>query len=314
MIRIACVCAGMIVLLLLTSGDQSVANDDDGLLTSLREKDRIVGQLYLESTQVVPVEWTKSHPRRERVKFTRRDAMHAVEVELDEVLTCGRPLPATSGGRGISGPRSVPLERCYLFDAERSASRMVSALQQDNAGVPNKTGTTQVFQHVYAPDDASETLFIYLPKWLLGRGFSEHLTSLKLNRTGDDGLLHASGSGFFVPELTGTWHLVMDPKQVMLVRQAEFFRDKEVRPMLRVRTSGLLTPDVPTDGSIVFAAVGHYIQFYGTKESSVDVENHRVSLKMNEPFFKAVRDKFDKAPPVHSILIDSRGKQDVPSE
>jgi hypothetical protein len=109
----------------------------------------------------------------------------------------------------------------------------------------------------------------------------------------------------------GRWQFVLDPAHAMLVREAEFVRDGESQPMLRVRTSGLLKPTDPADSQVEFAEVGHYIQFRGGKESSVDVENLRLSLKMDEPFFTAVRAKFDGELPVRSMLVDSRGKEDV---
>jgi len=283
--------------------------DAADLLAALRKEDKVVGQLYLECVRVVPTEWTEWYPRRDRMKFTRRDRRYAIELELDKVLTDeSNPV---AGRRGISGPPATPLRQYYLFDAEKSASRKVSALEQDKAGVPNKAGRTQIYQHVYSADDASETMFIFMPKWLLGRGFGEHLTSLKLESKGGDGLLRASGSGFFGPLKTGTWRLTLDPAHALLVREAEFVRDGASQPALRVRTAGLLKPEYPTDSPVEFAAVGHYIQFHGKKESSIDIEYRRIQLRMDEPFFTSIREMFDEPLPEGSMLVDSRGKADV---
>ncbi|MBA3315647.1 MAG: hypothetical protein H0T47_20475 [Planctomycetaceae bacterium] len=304
-------CAYGLILLLLPGMSHANANGAGDLLAELRGEDKVVEQLYLECSRVVPTEWTESYPRRERLKFTRRNGLYAIEVEFDQVLKDRGSPPPSSGGRGIGGLPSVPLWQYYLFDSEKSASRQVTALEQDAAGIPNKNGPTQIFQHIYSPDDVSETMFIFMPKWLLGRGFSEHLTDLKPGRTDDDGLLHASGSGFFTPSMLGTWRLTLDPDHAMLVRDAEFLRDGENRPMLRVRTSGLLSPESPADPSVEFAAAGQYIQFHGGAESSVDVENHRVLLEMDEGFFERVSEKFDEELPLHSLAADSRGKETI---
>lgn len=299
------------MLLLFTGVAESIASDDGDLLASLRKEDEIVGQLFVECVRVIPTEWTGGYPRRERLKFTRRDRLYAIETVFDEVLIEGNTLPTSDHARGIGGPSSVQLVQYHLFNSEKSASQMVTALEHDAAGIPNKTGPTQTFQHVYGPDDVSETMFIFMPKWLLGRGFSEHLTSLNLVRTDDDGLLHVSGSGFFTPLKVGTWRLVLDPAHAMIAREAEFVRDGDTQPMLHVQTSGLLQSDPLGDTSAEFAAVGHYIQFHGRKPSSIDFNFHRVSLEMDEPFFTAIQDKFDEPLPSFSMLVDSRGKEDV---
>jgi hypothetical protein len=304
-------CAAAAVLSLCTGQTRSFAADSDDLLAALRREDQVVGQIYLECTRVVPTDWTEWYPRQERMKFTRGDRLYAIELEFDKHLTDrGRPT-ATKGNLGVGGAPSTPLWQYYLFDMEKSASRRVSALQQDAEGAPIKGGPTQIYQHVYSADDASETMFIFMPKWLLGRGFGEHLTSLKLDSKGEDGLLRASGSGFFFPRKTGTWRLTLDPAHALLVREAEFTRDGSKQPPLRIRTSGLLKPEYPADSTVEFAAAGHYVQSHGKKESSVDIEYRRVLLKMDEPFFTAIRDKFGEELPARSMLVDSRGAKNA---
>ena len=285
----------------------------DDLLTRLRITDEIMRHLFLESIEVVPTNpRVNSLPRQMFLKFTRNDRLYAIEEEFQRVLADNSVVPPRDTGRrlGIGGKGSrpmIPLMEYCIFDGEKSAIRRVSALEYTKAGAPIKSDKTSIFEHVFGPEDVALTLFVSRPQWVLGRGYSERLTDLKeVESERDDGLLQASGSGYLVPSITGTWRLALDPTNKLLVREAEFIRDKSTRPMFRIRTSGILRA-----GKVAFAARGSFIQSYGRIEASTDFQHKRVTLHTNEQFFKDIKGVFDKELPVRSQLVDSRGKKEV---
>ncbi|UCG46581.1 MAG: hypothetical protein JSU94_13865 [Phycisphaerales bacterium] len=91
---------------------------------------------------------------------------------------------------------------------------------------------------LYRPSDAKRHLFMWIPIWSTGRGFTRSLSSINEVSQSEDGLITFTASGVLHPRVQGTWRMVVDPKAGYLVRSASFAAARAAAPSFVCTTSG----------------------------------------------------------------------------
>ncbi|WP_437186905.1 hypothetical protein SH668x_000272 [Planctomicrobium sp. SH668] len=279
------------------------------ILGELRQADQLLLHIYVETNQVIPPSplAPDSVSRRDFVRFTRNDKLIAIKREFRERLPGTRISLSGPGQPELSGQTSVPLFEYYIRSGEISGMHRVVGLEYNDSGDPKLDGETQVLRNIYTPDDQSLFRFLSMPQWALGRGFAAHILSVDSVDVRDDGSIVAIAKGFYVPQMPGTWTLVIEPDTSFLVRDAQFTANGGMSPMFRIATSGTI------DGSAShkFAEHATFTEQFGGNDFVNKFEHTLISEDSNDEFYNEVERVFNDELKPRSMVVDARGKSEV---
>ncbi|MCX7397710.1 MAG: hypothetical protein NT138_08560 [Planctomycetales bacterium] len=307
-----------IILLVITAHSPILlANEDDteALLEELRRIDGSVSGVFVESSWVIPRESSGTFPVAYSGEYTQQGLRCALQLEFKNLII-------DSGGGRNKGQfnrfPSVPalvFQESHIYASDFSGFRKVQSkeprktLEDLASNVPVRGKNTAVLQYVYNPEATDVAHRIFISKWVLGRGFSEHLTGLTSRSSLEDGTIEVIGPGFITSAKTGIWTLRLDPKLSLLAREATFTADGRSRADFRVETTGVLASVGDKPSAAAFAGEGTYVRLAG-REAVFEVKNERIVRQFSDALFSKVYDRFGENLPIGSLVVDKRGAED----